>query len=188
MSDNVTRKTKPFDTDRCNSVEPSARALAEGGPVEADISTLASGDLKVVAWRGKPIWVMRRTPEMIHALNLPNLLLADPDSKHSMQPVSCDNATRSVRSEIFVAVGVCTHLGCSPILELSNDSLNLKLHAPGGFFCPCHGSIFDLAGRVVKDVPAPSNIEIPDYHFASSDKLIIGSFSSRETPNKSHLL
>jgi ubiquinol-cytochrome c reductase iron-sulfur subunit len=153
---------------------PSERAKALGGPVTADISTLAPGELRVMAWRGKPIWLMRRTDEMVHALQRPNAELVDPMSRRSEQPGACTNETRSLRPEIFIAVGVCTHLGCSPLLRLDDAALNAELNAPGGFFCPCHGSRFDLAGRVVKDVPAPANLEIPDYKFISGTTVRIG--------------
>jgi len=156
------------------SLQPSEAARAEGGPVLADISTLAVGELRTVAWRGKPVWLMRRSDEMVRALQQPNPALADPQSKRSEQPKSCANATRSERPEILVAVGVCTHLGCSPSLRLDDSALNAELHAPGGFFCPCHGSRFDLAGRVVKNVPAPTNLEIPPYHFLGDSQLQIG--------------
>ena len=156
------------------SLQPSEAARAEGGPVQADISTLAVGELRTVAWRGKPVWLMRRSDEMVRALQQPNPALADPQSKRSEQPKSCANATRSERPEILVAVGVCTHLGCSPTLRLDDSALNAELHAPGGFFCPCHGSRFDLAGRVVKNVPAPINLEIPPYHFMGDSQLQIG--------------
>jgi ubiquinol-cytochrome c reductase iron-sulfur subunit len=156
------------------SLQPSEAARAEGGPVQVDISTLAVGELRTVAWRGKPVWLMRRSDEMVRALRQPNPALADPQSKRSEQPKSCANATRSERPEILVAVGVCTHLGCSPTLRLDDSALNAELHAPGGFFCPCHGSRFDLAGRVVKNVPAPINLEIPPYHFMGDTQLQIG--------------
>jgi len=156
------------------SLQPSEAARAEGGPVLADISTLAVGELRTVAWRGKPVWLMRRSDEMVRALQQPNPALADPQSKRSEQPKSCANATRSERPGILVAVGVCTHLGCSPSLRLDDSALNAELHAPGGFFCPCHGSRFDLAGRVVKNVPAPTNLEIPPYHFLGDSQLQIG--------------
>lgn len=156
------------------SLEPSARELAQGGPVLSDISTLAVGELRTVAWRGKPVWLMRRSDEMVHALQQPNPALADPLSKRSEQPASCVNATRSERPELLVAVGICTHLGCSPVLHLDDGALNAELHAPGGFLCPCHGSRFDLAGRVVKNVPAPTNLEIPDYRFTTATTVQIG--------------
>jgi ubiquinol-cytochrome c reductase iron-sulfur subunit len=156
------------------SLEPSERAKALGGPVVVDVSTLAAGELRTVAWRGKPVWLMRRTDAMVHALQQPDPLLADPLSARSEQPASCANATRSERPDLFVAVGVCTHLGCSPNLHLDDDALNAELHAPGGFICPCHGSVFDLAGRVVKNVPAPRNLEIPDYRSTGKSTLRIG--------------
>lgn len=157
-----------------DSMELSARALAVGGPVVVDVSDLAPGQLRTVAWRGKPVWVMRRTPEMVRALQQPNPGLADPLSKASEQPPACANATRSERPDLFVAVGVCTHLGCTPVLRLDDPAINAELHAPGGFLCPCHGSRFDLAGRVVKNVPAPANLEIPEYRFLSDTSLQIG--------------
>jgi ubiquinol-cytochrome c reductase iron-sulfur subunit len=156
------------------SLAPSERAKAEGGPVDADISDLAPGQLRTVAWRGKPVWLMRRTDEMVRALQRPDPELADPLSKHSEQPADCLNPTRSIRPEVFVAVGVCTHLGCSPVLHLHNAALSERLHAPGGFLCPCHGSVFDLAGRVIKNVPAPINLEIPVYRFTSPSAVKIG--------------
>lgn len=156
------------------SLQPSALALARGGPVDVDVSDLAPGQLRTVEWRGKPVWLMRRTEDMVRALQQPNSHLVDPDSKRSEQPASCRNATRSERPELLVAVGLCTHLGCSPVMHLSDSALNAELNAPGGFVCPCHGSRFDLAGRVVKNVPAPTNLDIPDYRFTSATQLRIG--------------
>lgn len=156
------------------SLEPSELVRAQGGPVDADVTTLAPSELRVVAWRGKPIWLMRRTDAMVRALEAPDDRLADPLSARSEQPASCRNATRSERPDLFVAIGICTHLGCSPTLRLSDAALNAELRSPGGFVCPCHGSRFDLAGRVVKNVPAPINLEIPDYRFTSPTTLTIG--------------
>lgn len=156
------------------SLEPSERAKALGGPVQIDVSTLAPGELRTVGWRGKPIWLMRRTAEMVRALQQPDPELADPLSMRSEQPPPCANSTRSVRPEFFVAVGVCTHLGCTPSLRLNDEALNAELHAPGGFVCPCHGSRYDLAGRVVKNVPAPTNLEIPAHLFSGPSTLRIG--------------
>ncbi len=156
------------------SLEPSELAKARGGPVTVDFSTLAAGHLMTLAWRGKPVWIMRRSPEMVSALLRPDAALADPLSRRSEQPANCRNATRSERADIFVAVGVCTHLGCSPTLRLDDAALNAELHAPGGFFCPCHGSRFDLAGRVVKNVPAPTNLDIPAYTFLGPTSARIG--------------
>ncbi|HET7774250.1 MAG TPA: ubiquinol-cytochrome c reductase iron-sulfur subunit [Burkholderiaceae bacterium] len=156
------------------SLEPSAKARAEGGPVEVEIQTSAPGTLQTVAWRGRPVWLLHRSTEMIAALQKPNPDLADPLSRRSEQPPACVNATRSLRPDLFVAVGICTHLGCSPTLRLDDSALNAELHAPGGFVCPCHGSRFDLAGRVVKNVPAPTNLEVPMYRFTSDKKIVIG--------------
>ena len=157
-----------------DSMAPSERAKALGEPVTVSVSTLAPGELRTVAWRGKPVWLMRRTEAMVRALRQANPQLADPLSRRSEQPASCVNATRSERPELFVAVGVCTHLGCSPVLRLDDQALSAELRAPGGFRCPCHGSVFDLAGRVVKDVPAPTNLEIPEYRFIGPSMLKIG--------------
>lgn len=156
------------------SLAPSEAARAAGGPVDVDVATLAPGELRTIEWRGKPVWLMRRTDEMVRALQAADSQLADPLSRRSIQPASCLNATRSERPDLFVAVGVCTHLGCTPRLALDNPALSAELHAPGGFFCPCHGSRFDLAGRVVKNVPAPTNLDIPDYRFTSATTLRIG--------------
>jgi ubiquinol-cytochrome c reductase iron-sulfur subunit len=156
------------------SMEPSARDRARGRPVEVDISGLAPAQLITVAWRGKPIWLMRRTDEMVRALQRPDPQLADPMSLRSEQPASCANPTRSERAQLFVAIGVCTHLGCTPILRLDDNAIDARLNAPGGFLCPCHGSVYDLAGRVVKNVPAPLNLEIPDYRFEGTSRVRIG--------------
>lgn len=156
------------------SLEPSARARAEGGPVEVDLTRVDVGALRTLSWRGRPLWVMRRSAAMVEALEAPNGNLLDPQSTRSEQPASCRNATRSIRPDVFVAVGVCTHLGCIPTLRLDDAALNAELHAPGGFLCPCHGSRFDLAGRVVRNVPAPRNIEIPPYAFATDMRIRVG--------------
>ena len=157
-----------------DSMEPSERVKAFGGPVTADFSRLGPGAMITVAWRGKPIWVMRRTPEMIAALRRPNPALADPKSRRSEQPKSCDNPTRSVRPDVFVAVGVCTHLGCTPNLKLNDPALDARVNEPGAFLCPCHGSVFDLAGRVIKNVPAPVNLVIPNYRFTGPSVVEVG--------------
>lgn len=156
------------------TLAPSEAARAGAAPVEVDIGGLAPGELRTVEWRGKPVWLMRRTDAMVRALQAVDGHLADPLSRRSNQPASCVNATRSERPDLFVAVGVCTHLGCSPRLVLDDPALRAELNAPGGFFCPCHGSRFDLAGRVVKNVPAPTNLDIPDYRFMSATALRIG--------------
>ncbi len=154
---------------------PSERAKAEGGPVEADISGLKPGQMMTVAWRGQPVWLMRRTDDMVRALEQPDPALADPLSKQSEQPANCVNATRSVRPDVFCVIGICTHLGCSPVLHMGDPTVTQRLNnAPGGFLCPCHGSVFDLAGRVIKNVPAPTNLTIPDYQFLTPTSVKVG--------------
>ncbi|MGE5468311.1 MAG: ubiquinol-cytochrome c reductase iron-sulfur subunit [Ignavibacteria bacterium] len=156
------------------SLAPSARARAEGAPVEADLAGIAPGELQVVAWRGKPVWVLRRTPEMLAALAGHDAELADPNSDQtSQQPAYCRNATRAIQPEWFVCIGICTHLGCSPTLVPREASGSLGPW-PGGFLCPCHGSKFDLAGRVFRNVPAPTNLEIPPYRYLTPTRLRIG--------------
>ena len=156
------------------TLEPSARALAEGGPVDYDFSALRPGQLDIVAWRGQPVWIMRRSAEMVAVLQRPNDDLADPLSRRSEQPTVCVNATRSLQPDLFVAVGICTHLGCSPALRLDDAALNAEFKAPGAFFCPCHGSRFDLADRVARNVPAPTNLSIPDHSIVGAGALRIG--------------
>lgn len=156
------------------SLEPSERAKAQGGPVEIDVGNLAPARLHTVAWRGRPVWLLRRTPAMVQALERTDAELADPLSRRSQQPAACANPTRSLRPDLFVAVGVCTHLGCSPTLRLDDAALAARLQSPGGFLCPCHGSVFDLAGRVVKNVPAPLNLEVPEHRFTGPSMLRIG--------------
>ena len=146
-----------------------------GAAVEVDIGDLAPGEMKVVEWRGKPVWVVRRTPEMVAAVEHPSPDLADPDSQRDQQPPYARNATRSIKPDIFVVVGICTHLGCSPT-AVAAGSPNPAVGAdwPGGYFCPCHGSTFDGAGRVFKNKPAPTNLEVPPYQFLGDAKLLIG--------------
>lgn len=157
------------------SLEPAADAVAQGAPVKVDTRAIAPGALRTVAWRGKPVWVMRRSPAMVSALQQPNEALADPLSKRSEQPAACRNAMRSLQPDLFVCVGVCTHLGCSPVLALGDAAFDAQIRSAGGFYCPCHGSRFDLAGRVAKNVPAPVNLEIPPYTLAADGSLVIGS-------------
>ena len=157
------------------SFAPSERAKAEGGPVDADISGLKPGQLLTVAWRGKPVWLMRRTDEMVRSLEQNNPLLADPMSKRSEQPANCANPTRSIRPDIFCAVGICTHLGCSPGDRFTPGAQpSLPDDWPGGFLCPCHGSTFDLAGRVFKNKPAPDNLPVPPHKYLSDTVVMIG--------------
>jgi len=145
-----------------SSFAPSERAKAAGGPVEVDITDLMAGATKTVEWRGKPVWVVRRTPEMLAALQGHDGELVDPASARDQQPSYAANATRSIKADVFVAVGICTHLGCSPnAAPAGTANPSLPADWPGGFFCPCHGSTFDGAGRVFKNKPAPTNLEVP---------------------------
>jgi len=158
-----------------SSFAPSERAKAQGAAVEVDIADLAPGDSRTVEWRGKPVWVVRRTPEMIASLKGHDDQLVDPHSAQPQQPAYATNDTRSLRPEVFLAVGICTHLGCSPsaVPEGSNNpSVDAKW--PGGYFCPCHGSTFDGAGRVYKSKPAPTNLEIPAHRYLSETRILIG--------------
>ncbi|TVQ87450.1 MAG: ubiquinol-cytochrome c reductase iron-sulfur subunit [Chromatiaceae bacterium] len=156
------------------SMNPSAKARAAGAPVEADISKLEPGALLRVKWRGQPIWVVHRTPEMLAALPTLEQRLVDPESTVQQQPEYCQNATRSINPTYFVAIGICTHLGCSPTYrpEVAPDDLGSEWK--GGWFCPCHGSKFDLAGRVFKGVPAPSNLVIPKHTYRNETTILIG--------------
>jgi ubiquinol-cytochrome c reductase iron-sulfur subunit len=158
-----------------SSFAPSDRAKAAGGPVEVDIADIPPGGVKTVEWRGKPVWVVRRTPEMIAALRGHDADLADPGSAQAQQPDYARNPERAIRPEVFVAVAICTHLGCSPT-GVPKGTANPSLPAdwPGGSFCPCHGSTFDGAGRVFKNKPAPSNLEIPPHRYASDTRILIG--------------
>ena len=157
------------------SFAPSERARAMGAAVEVDIGDLAPGEMKVVEWRGKPVWVVRRTPEMIAAVEHPSPDLADPASQRDQQPPYAQNATRSIKPDVFVVVGICTHLGCSPTaVPAGTNNPSLPSDWPGGYFCPCHGSTFDGAGRVFKNKPAPTNLEVPPYQFLGDAKLLIG--------------
>ena len=157
------------------SLEPSERARAAGAAVEVDIGDIPLGGMKTVEWRGKPVWIVRRTPQMLAALQRPNPDLADPDSRRDQQPEYARNLTRSINAEVFVAVGICTHLGCSPTaVAAGTGNPSLPADWPGGFFCPCHGSTFDGAGRVYKNKPAPTNLEIPPHQFIGASKLLIG--------------
>jgi ubiquinol-cytochrome c reductase iron-sulfur subunit len=156
------------------SLAPSAGARAAGAPVDVDLGGIGGGELRTVAWRGKPLWILRRTPAMLAALGQHDELLADPVSHADQQPEYCRNSARSIEPEWFVCVGLCTHLGCSPTLRLVDDGNALGANWPGGFFCPCHGSKFDLAGRVFKDVPAPTNLEIPPHRYLTPTRIVIG--------------
>jgi len=157
------------------SMRPSARAQAAGGPVEADISQVEPGQLIRVEWRGKPVWIVFRTPEMLETLKQDRDRLRDPDSLIASQtPPFARNEYRSIKPEYLVLVGICTHLGCSPTYRPDVAPADLGPDWEGGFFCPCHGSRFDLAGRVFKGVPAPTNLEVPPYRYLSETRILIG--------------
>lgn len=158
------------------SWKPSARAQALGAPVEQDISKLEPGAVLKVNWRGQAIYIVRRTPEMLAALSSADLVnqLRDPSSEESEQPEYTKNETRALNPEFLVLVGVCTHLGCAPLDRFQPQDAELGADWPGGFYCPCHGSKFDLAGRVFKDVPAPTNLRVPPYRFMNETLVQIG--------------
>ena len=157
------------------SLLPSARALASGAPVDVDISMIEAGQQITVEWRGMPIWILRRTPEMLAILGKHDALLADPQSRDSRQPAYAKGPTRSIKPANFVAEGVCTHLGCSPTLkEQIGAASDMGPAWPGGYFCPCHGSRFDLSGRVFKGSPAPTNLVVPPHRYASAAVIVIG--------------
>ena len=153
---------------------PSERAKAAGAPVEVDIAKLEAGQKINVEWRGKPVWVVNRTKEQLDNLKKLDDKLADPKSEAAQQPEYAKNATRSRKPEILIAVGICTHLGCSPTHRPDIGPADLGTDWLGGFFCPCHGSKFDLAGRVYKGVPAPTNLEIPPHKYLSDTRVLIG--------------
>jgi ubiquinol-cytochrome c reductase iron-sulfur subunit len=161
-----------------STFQPSERAKAAGAPVEVDISSLAPGELKTVEWRGKPVWILKRTPEMIATLPKNDAELADPKSERNqdeLTPPYARNEHRSIKPDLLVAVGICTHLGCSPSARFQQGGqASLPDDWRGGFLCPCHGSTFDFAGRVFKNKPAPDNLQVPRYMYAGDTKLIIG--------------
>jgi len=157
------------------SMMPSARALAAGAPVEVDLSKVEPGMMLTVEWRGKPVWIVNRTPEMLAMLAKHDDKLTDPASDtSSQQPEYAKNATRSIKPQFMVAVGICTHLGCSPTYRKEVAPADLGPEWPGGFFCPCHGSRFDLAARVFSGSPAPTNLVVPPHKYLSDSKLLIG--------------
>ena len=145
------------------SMAPSRRTKGEGAPVEVDLRLLEPGRLGIVAWRRKPIWILNRTPAQVAELSQNKDQLSDPESNASDQPDNCKNDHRSIKPELFVAIGICTHLGCSP-----------GINFPEGFLCACHGSYFDLAGRVILGSPAPTNLPIPDHYYPDENTLIVG--------------
>jgi ubiquinol-cytochrome c reductase iron-sulfur subunit len=154
---------------------PSARALAAGAPVEYDIASLEPGQQITVEWRGRPVWILKRTPEMLEHLKGHDEVLVDPQSKASNQPDYVKGPGRSIKPETFVAVGVCTHLGCSPTLKKQiGAASDMGADWPGGYYCPCHNSRFDLAARVFKGSPAPTNLTIPPHRYAADAVIVIG--------------
>jgi len=156
------------------SWKPSARAKALGAPVEIDVSKLEAGAMLKVEWRGKPVWVIRRTPEMLDSLKSVVANLADPGSDASKQPEYAKNESRATNPEYLVVLGVCTHLGCAPMSRFAKVDAEMGADWQGGFYCPCHGSKFDLAGRVYKNVPAPTNLEVPPYSFVDANRILVG--------------
>lgn len=157
------------------SMLPSERAKSAGAPVEVDISKLTSGQMMTVEWRGKPVWIINRTKEQLASLQTTDSKVSDPHSEKKMQPDYCKNETRSIKPEILVAVGICTHLGCSPSEKFKTGAESgVAPDWAGGFICPCHGSTFDMAGRVYKSKPAPENLEIPPHMYLGDGRIVIG--------------
>ncbi len=160
-----------------STLSPSERAKAAGAPVEIDISGMQPGEMKTVEWRGKPVWVVRRTPEQIAQLSALDNQLADPNSQRTDYPTPeyARNTQRSIKPEYLVAVGICSHLGCSPTARFdAGPQPSLPDNWQGGFLCPCHGSTFDMAGRVYANKPAQDNLEVPPHMYLSESKILIG--------------
>ena len=157
-----------------SNMNPSAKTKAIGAPVEVDISKLEPGDRMIEKWQGKPVWILRRTGEMLKDISSLNDKVSDPTSDNSAQPDYAKNEFRAREDEFLVVIGICTHLGCSPNFVMKEEGDSIDADWKGGFFCPCHGSRFDLAGRVFKGVPAPRNLVIPPYKFISPTRLLIG--------------
>jgi ubiquinol-cytochrome c reductase iron-sulfur subunit len=156
------------------SMWPSERARAAGAPVEADISKLAPGEMAIVEWRSKPVWIIRRSKEMLASLSKVEPKLTDPKSDVPQQPEYAKNGHRSIRPEVMLMVGICTHLGCSPTTKPAEAKAEMGADWEGGFYCACHGSKFDLAGRVFKGSPAPTNLEVPPHMYLSDSTILIG--------------
>ena len=158
-----------------SSLLPSERAKAAGAPVEVDIGKLESGQMMTVEWRGKPVWIINRTKEMLATLPKLNDQMADPKSEKEMQPAYAQNENRSIKPEYMIVVGICTHLGCSPSSKFKvGVEEGMTADWLGGFLCPCHGSTFDFAGRVFKSKPAPTNLEVPPHVYLSDTRILIG--------------
>lgn len=157
-----------------STMTPSAKARAIGAPIEVDISDIAPGERKIVKWQGKPVWILRRRQEDLDELAKPGDEIKDPESEEQQQPDYAKNLYRSISPEYLIVIGLCTHLGCSPTFvpkEVEND---LGPEWKGGFFCPCHGSLFDLAGRVYKGFPAPTNLLVPPHQYLTETRVLIG--------------
>lgn len=158
-----------------SSMLPSERAKAAGAPVEVDVSNLGPGQMITVEWRGKPVWVFNRSSEMLETLSKLSEAVADPQSVAPQQPEYCKNETRSIKPNMLVAVGICTHLGCSPSSKFkAGAEEGMAADWLGGFLCPCHGSTFDFAGRVFKNKPAPTNLEVPPHTYLTDTRILIG--------------
>ena len=156
------------------SLVPSERAKSAGAPVEVDISKLESGQQLTIEWRGKPVWIIRRSEEMLAHLSGLNPILLDPDSERAQQPAYAKNLHRSIKEDILVLVGICTHLGCSPSYQPDIGAVAFDADWKGGFLCACHGSKFDMSGRVYSGVPAPSNLIVPPHQYLTETVLQIG--------------
>jgi ubiquinol-cytochrome c reductase iron-sulfur subunit len=163
------------------AMSPSARARAAGAPVDVDIAKVEPGQKIDIAWRGKPVWIVNRTPAMLATLPRLDPRLVDPHSEVPQQPPYCKNETRSIKPALWVAVGICTHLGCSPTYRPEVAPPDLGPEWLGGFFCPCHQSKFDLAGRVFKGVPAPTNLVIPPHHYVTATLIRVGEGPGKKT-------
>ncbi len=156
------------------SMRPSAKTQAAGAPVEVDISKIEDGQKLTIEWRGKPVWIVKRTAKNLDDLPSLSVKLSDPDSAVEQQPSYAKNSTRSIKPEYLVVIGICTHLGCSPSYIKEDDPHDLGNEWKGGFFCPCHGSFFDLAGRVYQGVPAPTNLVVPPHAYLSNTRIVVG--------------
>jgi ubiquinol-cytochrome c reductase iron-sulfur subunit len=163
-----------------STFQPSERAKAIGAPVEANIDQIEPGQRVTYKWRGKPVWIIRRTEEQLAALEQMRDILADPDSASSVQPEFAENSWRSLNQEYLVLVGICTHLGCSPSFRPLAGDVVMGADSVGGFYCPCHGSKFDLSGRVYAGVPAPTNMDVPPYKFLNESRILIGELAEGE--------
>ncbi len=161
-----------------STMTPSAKAKAIGAPIEVDIGDMKPGELRIEKWQGKPVWILRRNQQTLEDLVTLDDAVRDPDSLENQQPDYAKNEYRSRKAEYLVVVGICTHLGCSPTYTPADEQHNLGSEWKGGFFCPCHGSRFDLAGRVFKGVPAPANLIVPPYQFLSDTRILIGDDSA----------